>query len=143
MQILFSSQFSSLIFMLYPDIFINILRDTQIGTGSTAFMTIRTLLDHGVEESHIIFLTFLVARIGGIPVLRRAFPKVKIITGAIDNEVKEIQRIGADGEKRKDWEIHPGLGDIGMFSSRLIVLGDVGLMLNPLVCLLIAESRYC
>jgi uridine kinase len=77
-------------------------------------MTIRILLDHGVPEDHIIFITFLVARIGGIGVVRKAFPKVKIITGAIDNEVKEIWRTdGAEGEGRKDWAIVPGLGDIG------------------------------
>ncbi|PVG04356.1 uridine kinase [Serendipita vermifera] len=90
-----------------------IVLGSQIGTGSTAFMTIRILLDHGVQEDHIIFVTFLVARIGGIGVVRRAFPKVKIITGAIDNEVKEIWRTdGAEEEGRKDWAIVPGLGDI-------------------------------
>lgn len=75
-------------------------------------MTIRILLDHGVPEEHIVFLTFLVARIGGIDVVRRAFPKVKIITGAIDDEVKEIWRVEGSGG-RKDWQIVPGLGDIG------------------------------
>lgn len=75
-------------------------------------MTIRILLDHGVPEEHIVFLTFLVARIGGIDVVRRAFPKVRVITGAIDDEVKEIWRVEGGGG-RKDWQIVPGLGDIG------------------------------
>ena len=37
----------------------------QIGTGASAFMAIRVLLDHGVPEGHIVFLTFLVAQQGG------------------------------------------------------------------------------
>lgn len=88
-----------------------IVLGSQIGTGSTAFMTIRILLDHGVLEEHIIFLTFLVARVGGIVTFRRAFPKVRIITGAVDDSVREIWREEAGGG-RKDWSILPGLGDI-------------------------------
>ena len=65
-------------------------------------MTIRILLDHGVLEEHIIFLTFLVARVGGIVALRRAFPKVRMITGAVDDNVQEIWRAEGDGG-RKDW----------------------------------------
>lgn len=80
-------------------------------------MTIRILLDHGVLEDHILFLTFLVARVGGIQVVRRAFPKVRIITGAVDDSVREIWRREGDGG-RKDWSIMPGLGDIGQ-SRRL------------------------
>ena len=75
-------------------------------------MTIRVLLDHGVLEEHILFLTLLVARVGGIHVVRRAFPKVRIITGAIDDSMQEIWRKEPDGD-RKDWSIMPGLGDIG------------------------------
>lgn len=75
-------------------------------------MTIRILLDHGVQEDHIIFLTILVARVGGIGVIRRAFPKVRIITGTIDDEVRETWR-EEGGHGRKDWQILPGLGDIG------------------------------
>ncbi|KAG9054154.1 Uridine kinase [Serendipita sp. 407] len=86
---------------------------SQIGTGSTAFMAIRILLDHGVLQEHIVFITFLVARVGGIGVVLRAFPRVRIITGAVDDDVKEIWRQeGPDGAGRKDWKIEPGIGDI-------------------------------
>jgi hypothetical protein len=88
-------------------------------------MTIRILLDHGVPEEHIVFLTFLVARIGGIDVLRRAFPKVRIITGAIDDEVKEIWMIEG-GSERKDWQVLPGLGDIGASIMRVTFDNDGG-----------------
>lgn len=48
-------------------------------------MAIRVLLDHGVREDRIVFITFIVARDGGVSVLRNAFPGVKIVTGAVDN----------------------------------------------------------
>ena len=61
------------------------LLDAQIGTGAASFMAIRTLLDHGVQQDHIVFVTFLVARYGGIEVLHRAFPGVRIVCGAVDD----------------------------------------------------------
>jgi len=97
----------------------------QIGTAASAFMAIRTLLDHGVQQDHIIFVTFLVARSGGVTVLQRAFPKVKIITGAVDEGLREAwldhyneQGEGQnDGDGRKVWTIEPGMGHIGKKSA--------------------------
>ncbi|KAJ3850338.1 armadillo/beta-catenin/plakoglobin [Lentinula lateritia] len=96
-----------------------ILLDAQIGTGAAAFMSIRILLDHGVRQDHIIFITFLVARTGGITTLRRAFPHVKIVCGAVDNEMREGWLEGdrgegnEDGIGRKIWVMSPGMGQIG------------------------------
>ncbi|KAJ3920174.1 armadillo/beta-catenin/plakoglobin [Lentinula edodes] len=96
-----------------------ILLDAQIGTGAAAFMSIRILLDHGVRQDHIIFVTFLVARTGGITTLRRAFPHVKIVCGAVDNEMREGWLEGdrgegnEDGIGRKIWVMSPGMGQIG------------------------------
>ena len=84
-------------------------------------MSIRILLDHGVKQDHIIFITFLVARGGGISVLRRAFPDVKIVCGVVDNVMKEGWMEGYRGEgnpeglPRKVWIMQPGMGQIGMF----------------------------
>ncbi|KAI6125082.1 armadillo beta-catenin plakoglobin [Pisolithus croceorrhizus] len=96
------------------------LLDAQISTGASAFMAIRTLLDHGVQEDHIIFVTFLVARTGGIHVLQSAFPKVRIICGAIDSGLREawIEQYHSEGEgqhgnTRKVWTVEPGMGHIG------------------------------
>ncbi|KAF8627004.1 hypothetical protein AX15_004588 [Amanita polypyramis BW_CC] len=95
------------------------LMDVQIGTGAAAFMSIRILLDHGVKQDHIIFVTFLVARGGGISVLRRAFPEVKIVCGAVDDVMKEGWLEGYRGEgnpeglPRKVWIMQPGMGQIG------------------------------
>ncbi|KAL0580943.1 Uridine kinase [Marasmius crinis-equi] len=87
------------------------LLDAQIGTGAAAFMSIRILLDHGVPQDHIIFVCFLVARKGGIHVLRQAFPDVKIVCGAVDEEMREGRLDGKKG--RKVWVMHPGMGQIG------------------------------
>jgi uridine kinase len=82
-------------------------------------MSIRILLDHGVQQDHIIFVTFLVARTGGITTLRRAFPHVRIMSGTIDNDMREGWLEGDRGEgneegrKMKIWVMNPGMGQIG------------------------------
>jgi uridine kinase len=50
------------------------LMDSQIGTGATAMMAIRVLLDHGVPQDHIIVICFLISRRGGVHAIGRAFP---------------------------------------------------------------------
>ncbi|KAJ7773304.1 armadillo/beta-catenin/plakoglobin [Mycena metata] len=93
------------------------LLDAQIGTGAAAFMAIRILLDHGVKPQHIIFVTFLVARGGGVSILRRAFPDVKIVTAGVDDVMREGWIAGLKGEgiegQRQVWAMLPGLGQIG------------------------------
>ena len=85
-------------------------------------MAIRVLLDHGVPPSHIIFVTFLVARSGGIAHLRRTFPDVTIVTGAVDDNLREAWLEESDqdmlhgeegGRGRKVWAVEPGMGQIG------------------------------
>jgi Uracil phosphoribosyltransferase len=97
-------------------------------------MAIRILLDHGVCEDRVIFITFLVARYGGVSVLRRAFPGVRIVTGAVDNGLRDGWSVdtGSEGKGRNVWLIgdlslqvspsviqidtllEPGIGQIGM-----------------------------
>jgi uridine kinase len=84
-------------------------------------MAIRVLLDHGVPENHIVFITFLVARTGGLAVLENAFPSVKIVCGAVDDNVEERwlsnniesedEPLSTDGSKY--WVITPGMGQLG------------------------------
>ena len=82
-------------------------------------MAIRVLLDHGVKQNRIIFVTFLVAQGGGISVLRRAFPLVKVVCGAIDEGLRETWLDGYENDghsetaKRKCWVVEPGMGQIG------------------------------
>jgi len=95
------------------------LLDAQIGTAAAAFMAIRVLLDHGVREDRIIFVTFLVARGGGVSFLRKAFPGVKIVCGGVDDRMQEGWLEGYKGEGnpegkgRKVWVMKPGMGQIG------------------------------
>ncbi|GLB40392.1 putative uridine kinase family protein [Lyophyllum shimeji] len=95
------------------------LLDAQIGTAAAAFMSIRILLDHGVREDRIVFITFLVARGGGISVLRRVFPQVTIVCGAVDDEMREGWLEGYRGEGNPEgtgrpvWVMQPGMGQIG------------------------------
>lgn len=83
-------------------------------------MAIRVLLDHGVLPEHIIFVTFLVARTGGIHMLQRAFPGVRIVCAAVDDELREMWLADVDEgdgktatEGRKAWVVEPGMGHIG------------------------------
>jgi len=80
-------------------------------------MAIRVLLDHGVQQDHIVFVTFLVARDGGISILRRAFPDVKIICAAIDDRMEEGYEDDGnpESERRKVWAMQPGMGQMGEF----------------------------
>jgi len=86
-------------------------------------MAIRILLDHGVKEDHIVFVAFLVARTGGVSVLRKAFPGVKIVCGAVDDCMKEGWLEGTKGQNdspgHKVWLMQPGMGQIGAFYRNL------------------------
>jgi uridine kinase len=84
-------------------------------------MAIRVLLDHGVPQDHIVFVTLLAARHGGVAVLAGAFPQVKIVCGAIDDKLVEqwlpkhveSDDIALGGETQKAWVIEPGMGQMG------------------------------
>jgi uridine kinase len=84
----------------------------QIGTGATAMMAIRVLLDHGVSAGHIIFATFLVASGGGIITIQEAFPGVRVVTAAVDARLKEAW-VGDANTGRRVWHVEPGMGHLG------------------------------
>ncbi|KAG6813417.1 hypothetical protein H0H92_011396 [Tricholoma furcatifolium] len=97
----------------------HLAEESWIGTAAAAFMAVRVLLDHGVREDRIIFVTFLVARNGGVSVLRHAFPRVTIVCGAIDDDIREGWLEGYSGDDNQSgsgrpvWVIQPGMGQIG------------------------------
>ena len=90
-------------------------------------MAIRVLLDHGVQQDHIVFVTFLVSKQGGLGVLQRAFPHVRIVCSAVDEYITErwLEVVDPDSEGegldndetmgRKVWVIEPGMGHIGLY----------------------------
>ncbi|CAC5423826.1 unnamed protein product [Mytilus coruscus] len=77
-----------------------ILMDATVATGAAAMMAIRVLLDHDVPEENITVTSLLMAE-SGVHSVAYAFPKVKIVTTAVDKEVNE------------KYHILPGIGNFG------------------------------
>ncbi|ODV98452.1 hypothetical protein PACTADRAFT_48213 [Pachysolen tannophilus NRRL Y-2460] len=76
------------------------LLDPMLATGGSAMMAVEVLLSRGVKQERIFFLNLL-ASPEGIDAFYKKYPKIKIITGGIDEKLDE-QRY-----------IVPGLGDFG------------------------------
>ncbi|KAG9396057.1 Uracil phosphoribosyltransferase [Carpediemonas membranifera] len=77
-----------------------LLLDPMLATGGSAMAAVKVLLDHGVKEEHIIFVN-LISCPEGIGAFCSAFPKIRVVTGEIDD--------GLDERKY----ICPGIGDFG------------------------------
>ncbi|XP_072045151.1 uridine-cytidine kinase-like 1 isoform X2 [Amphiura filiformis] len=77
-----------------------ILMDATVATGAAAMMAIRVLLDHDVPQENIMLLSLLMAE-SGVHTIAYAFPKVKIVTTAVDKEVND------------NFHIIPGIGNFG------------------------------
>ncbi|KAJ1924683.1 Uridine kinase [Tieghemiomyces parasiticus] len=78
-----------------------LLMDALVGTGAAALMAVRVLLDYGMREDHIIFLTLLAAP-QGIHALTLAFPRVRIVSSMVDPSLS-VDKL----------YIEPGLGNFG------------------------------
>ena len=74
--------------------------DATVATGAAAMMAIRVLLDHDVPEENITLSSLLMAE-SGVNTVAYAFPKVKIVTTAVDKEVND------------KFHILPGIGNFG------------------------------
>ncbi|XP_040203918.1 uridine-cytidine kinase-like 1 isoform X3 [Rana temporaria] len=77
-----------------------ILMDSTVSTGAAAMMAIRVLLDHDVQEEKIFLLSLLMAEMG-VHSVAYAFPRVRIITTAVDKRVNQ------------EFHIIPGIGNFG------------------------------
>ncbi|XP_055628550.1 uridine-cytidine kinase-like 1 [Toxorhynchites rutilus septentrionalis] len=77
-----------------------ILMDATVATGAAAIMAIRVLLDHDVPEENIMLVSLLMAEIG-VHSIAYAFPKVQIVTSALDPEINE------------KFYVIPGIGNFG------------------------------
>uniref|UniRef100_A0A668A874 Uridine-cytidine kinase n=1 Tax=Myripristis murdjan TaxID=586833 RepID=A0A668A874_9TELE len=77
-----------------------ILMDSTVSTGAAALMAVRVLLDHDVAEDKIFLLSLLMAEMG-VHSVAYAFPKVRIITTAVDKGVND------------QFHIIPGIGNFG------------------------------
>nr|XP_038032393.1 uridine-cytidine kinase-like 1 isoform X2 [Anas platyrhynchos] len=65
-----------------------ILMDSTVSTGAAAMMAVRVLLDHDVQEDRIFLLSLLMAEMG-VHSVAYAFPRVRIITTAVDKRINE------------------------------------------------------
>lgn len=61
------------------------LMDPQMASGGAALMAVRILVDHGVEEQKIVFVTCAAGKIG-LKRLTTVYPKLKVIVGRIEEE---------------------------------------------------------
>lgn len=77
-----------------------LIMDATLATGAAAMMAIRVLLDHSVEENNIILVSLLMAE-QGVHNVAYAFPKVRIVTTAVDPELNDY------------CYIMPGMGNFG------------------------------
>lgn len=77
-----------------------ILMDATVATGAAAVMAIRVLLDHDVAEDNIFVVSLLMAE-PGVHSIAYAFPRVKIVTSAIDPEINDR------------FYVIPGIGNFG------------------------------
>jgi uridine kinase len=78
-----------------------LLMDPILGSGTSASRAIRVLLDKGVDEGRILFLT-LIAAPEGIHRVCGAYPRLKLVTSEIDSGVDPGS--GA---------VTPGIGEFG------------------------------
>jgi uracil phosphoribosyltransferase len=76
------------------------LLDPLIGSGRTVSMAIRLLLDHGMKEDNIKFIT-LIANPVGLNRIFKLYPKVTVVCSMVDQELND-----------KGWII-PGIGNFG------------------------------
>ncbi|KAF9887025.1 Uridine kinase [Aspergillus nanangensis] len=61
------------------------LLDPQISSGGAALMAVRVLIDHGVEQHRIVFVTCAAGKIG-LKRLSTVYPELKVIVGRIEEE---------------------------------------------------------
>jgi uridine kinase len=61
------------------------LLDPQMSSGGAALMAVRVLIDHGVEESKIVFVTCAAGKIG-LKRLATVYPELTVIVGRIEEE---------------------------------------------------------
>ncbi|KAL5334512.1 uridine kinase family-domain-containing protein [Aspergillus crustosus] len=61
------------------------LLDSQMSSGGAALMAVRVLIDHGVEEERIVFVTCAAGQ-SGVKRLNAVYPHVKVIVGRIEEE---------------------------------------------------------
>lgn len=65
-----------------------LLLDPQMASGGAALMAVRVLLDHGVDESRIVFVTFMAGKMG-LNRLMGVFGKIKVVVCTIVDDLEK------------------------------------------------------
>ena len=65
-----------------------LLLDPQMSSGGAALMAVRVLVDHGVAEERVVFVTYFAGRMG-LNRLTNVFPKVEIVVCRIVEDFQE------------------------------------------------------
>lgn len=68
------------------------LLDPQMASGGAALMAVRVLLDHGVKEDRIVFVTYMAGKMG-LNRLMNVYPEIKVVVCRIvdDLEVRWVE----------------------------------------------------
>jgi len=61
--------------------------DPQFSSGAAALMAVRVLVDHGVPESSIVFVTYAAGRVG-VNRLLSVFPDVKVVVARLGDDLE-------------------------------------------------------
>lgn len=65
-----------------------LLLDPQMSSGGAALMSVQVLIDHGVPEENIVFVTYFAGKLG-LNRLTKVFPKVKVVVCEIVADYEE------------------------------------------------------
>jgi len=70
-----------------------LLLDPQMSSGGAALMAVRVLLDHGVQEDRIVFVTYMAGKMG-LNRLMSVFPDIKVVVCRIigDTELRWVEQ---------------------------------------------------
>ena len=66
-----------------------LLLDSQVSSGGAALMAVRVLVDHGVAEEKIVFVTLYAGKMG-MSRLLKVFPGVRAVVGEVEED--EVER---------------------------------------------------
>ena len=65
-----------------------LLLDAQMSSGGAALMAVRVLVDHGVPEEKLVFVTYFAGKMG-VNRLTSVFPKVKVVVARVVEDHQE------------------------------------------------------
>lgn len=65
-----------------------LILDPQMSSGGAALMAVRVLVDHGVAEDKIVFVTYLAGKVGVNRVLS-VFPEVRVVVACLGEDMED------------------------------------------------------